>query len=391
MAARTRRSSRARSPLRFVALPLIIVILGALIWHLARGRDRRSGGEAVDFGERLVALAAVHGATAADIEADQRIRKVAGVFVRSWRIRLPDASSAEAMITDLTAEAVGWGGAVHEEAAGDGETARMRIDLGVEAFDLSLVVPRQVARVSEPTPAPTPRPSPMIRPSPRPDSRGRLAVILDDGGQSMDLVRAVCALPEPVAVSVLPFLPFSAETAAALNRSGHEVWLHLPMEARGSPPSNPGPGAITVGMSEDEIRTGVHTALNSVPHVVGVNNHMGSRATADLRVMTWVMQELKARGVAFVDSRTTVDTVAETAARAQGVPTNRRHVFLDNTATRRAVQRQLEEAVYRCRTEGEIIAIGHMTNRVTVEVLEEELPGLARRGADLVPPSELTR
>jgi polysaccharide deacetylase 2 family uncharacterized protein YibQ len=117
---------------------------------------------------------------------------------------------------------------------------------------------------------------------------------------------------------------------------------------------------------------------------------MGSRATADLRTMTWVMQELRSRGMSFIDSRTTTATVAEDAAAAQGVPSNRRHVFLDNERSADAVRRQLDEAVYRCRLDGEAIAIGHLTE-ITVRVLAGELPGLSERGADLVRPSDLVR
>jgi polysaccharide deacetylase 2 family uncharacterized protein YibQ len=117
---------------------------------------------------------------------------------------------------------------------------------------------------------------------------------------------------------------------------------------------------------------------------------MGSKATADLKTMTWVMQELKARDMAFIDSRTTIHTVAEEAARAQGVPTNRRHVFLDNERSAAAIRTQLDEAVYRSRLEGEIIAIGHI-DKVTINVLSRELPDLGERGADLVKPSDLVR
>jgi polysaccharide deacetylase 2 family uncharacterized protein YibQ len=106
--------------------------------------------------------------------------------------------------------------------------------------------------------------------------------------------------------------------------------------------------------------------------------------------MTWIMQDLKSRGMAFIDSRTTVHTVAEEAAQAQGVPTNRRHVFLDNERSAAAIRTQLEEAIYRSRMEGEIIAIGHL-DPVTVDVLSQELPALSVLGADLVKPSDLVR
>jgi hypothetical protein len=331
------------------------------------------------------------------VAADQPIRKVEGVFVRSWQIGLPDRRSLEALIGDIAAESGRWEGRIREAPVIRGDTAHLRLDLGVEAFDIQLVVVRpdlQPDRIAElaptATPVPTPRPTATPRPTPDPSARGRLAILLDDAGQNDDLVAAAVDLPEQIAVAVLPFLPRSSHVAAEMHRAGHEVWLHLPMEPQGYPAKDPGPGAIFVDMSDDEIRNTVLSALANVPHAVGVNNHMGSRATADLRTMTWVMQQLAGRGMAFIDSRTTRRTVAEEAARAQGVKTNRRHVFLDNQRTGESVRRQLDEAVYRSRIEGEIIAIGHLAP-VTVEVLATELPRLSARGADLVRPSALVR
>ena len=388
-----RRRSKSRSTRAGVMLGLlaatIAVLAGALWWLTRTAEGPSTGNPEGDFGDTLMVLASRHGAGTGDVVADDPIRKVDGVFVRSWSVRLPSQRAVDALGRDLESEAAARH-AVLTRVGGDGDDARWRVHLGVEAFDLSLSAP--AARAPSPvrrTPPPTPTAAPTRRVPPA-DARGRLAILLDDGGQSLDLLAAAAALPPVVAVSVLPFLPHSADVAAEMHRSGHEVWLHLPMEPEGYPASNPGPGAILVSMTPDEIRVTVHSALNSVPHVVGVNNHMGSRATASLRTMTWVMQELKARDVAFIDSRTSVDTLAEEAARAQGVPTTRRHVFLDNERSRGAIRRQLEEAVYRCRLEGEILAIGHVA-KVTIEVLEEDLPGLGRRGADLVPPTKLLR
>jgi len=218
----------------------------------------------------------------------------------------------------------------------------------------------------------------------------QIAILLDDGGQKLDLVPAAAALPTEVGFAILPFLPKSTDTATALHQAGHEIWLHLPMEPQNYPTDDPGPGAVLMSMTAGELRAAVHSAINNIPHAVGVNNHMGSKATADLKTMTWIMQELKVRNLAFIDSRTTVRTVAEEAAKAQGVPTSRRHVFLDNERSPAAIRKQLDEAVFRSRMEGEIIAIGHI-DEVTIAVLSEELPGLAKRKADLVKPSDLVR
>jgi polysaccharide deacetylase 2 family uncharacterized protein YibQ len=374
--------------LLLAVLGLALLILGAIGWWIVQPQQ-----SVADFGPRLYELASKRGADLDDVSADRPIRKIDGVFVRSWQIAVPDRNEMEALIGDLVREVESWNGFITEPPVIRGETASLRIDFDNEAFDVQLVVsePAQVVEMS-PTAVPTASPVPTKTPKrvPSPGARGRLAIMLDDAGQNTDLLAVAVGLDRRVAVAVLPFLPDSSRVAAEMHRAGHEVWLHLPMEPQGYPENDPGPGTVFVEMSDDEIRTTVHAALNNVPHVIGVNNHMGSRATADLRTMTWVMQELKAREMAFIDSRTTRHTVAEDAARAQGVKTNRRHVFLDNERSPKAIRRQLAEAITRCRLDGEAIAIGHFDS-VTVGVLQEELPLLADRGADLVPPSALVR
>ncbi len=392
MSAARKRSNRNRTGPRAWLMPILgvaLVGLAAALFMLLGSSGGEDGvrSETGDFADVVRRTAARRGDFEGRRREDDPIRKENGVFVRTWRLTFPDREALEGMQADLMAEASRRGATVTIEK---GAEPRIRIDLGTEAFEiLPSVVP------ATPTVTPTPvRPSPTPTPTPRPplppDARGVLAILLDDGGQTMNLVSRVAALPRAVGVAVLPFLPKSSETAVVLDRAGHEIWLHLPMEPTGYPATKPGPGAVLVSMSEDEVRMTVRSALNNVPHVVGVNNHMGSRATANLRTMTWVMQEIGARGLAFIDSRTTVETVAETAARAQGVPTGRRHVFLDNERTAVAVRRQLDEAVYRARATGSAIAIGHMAP-VTVSVLEEELPGIERRSVTLIPPSKATR
>lgn len=381
-----------RSPKRTQTSPTVIVIavgmivVAAVMWWLLRG----TGPTAAPFDERLREIAAERGVTGAELVADDPIRKVDGVFVRTWRIGFPNQAAREGFVGDLELEAAtrGLSAVVPEDLSG--ATVAVRVTLNGEAFDLRLTVRQRVAAAPTPAPAPTAKPTPTPEPRPAPDARGRLAILLDDGGQNLDHVEEAAALPQQVGFALLPFLPETAATADALHAAGHEIWLHLPMEPENYPQANPGPGALLMSMSEPELRTAVHAAIDDVPHAVGVNNHMGSKVTADLRTMTWVMQEIKARGLAFIDSRTTAQTTAEEAARAQGVPTNRRHVFLDNQRQAKAIRRQLAEAVQRSRLEGEIIAIGHM-DEVTIRVLADELPGLSKRGADLVRPSELVR
>ena len=388
-----KRSGKVRSRRRRVLLAVIGVGIAGVIALVLFVRGRQAPAPPSDFGAVLLELAAARGADPERVTADDPIRKVDGVFVRSWQIAVPNRSAMAALGDDIAVAAAAQGATVTSPSPVSGDTVRVRVDRGAEAFDVLVVVAKPVKMAAAaPTATPAPRVAPTATPRPRlaPGARGRLAILLDDAGQSVDFLAAASSLPPEVGVAVLPFLPHSAEIAEAMHASGHEVWLHLPMEPEGYPANDPGAGAVFVGMADDEIRSAVHAAINNVPHAVGVNNHMGSRATADLRVMTWVMQELKARGLAFIDSRTTRETVAEDAARALGVPAGRRHVFLDNNRSGAAIRAQLDEAVERCRLDKAAIAIGHL-DPVTVQTLAEELPGLAKRGADLVRPGALLR
>ena len=381
---RPRMAPQFVSALRIAAIGAAGVVLAVVLWTVLRSERPVAvpGPDQGSFDAELEAIAQGHGIGGGRLSADQPIRKEDDLFVRTWTLRLPDENAFNGVITDLSSASERYGVLMEEGQIEGLDTRRLWIGFEHEAFDIHL----QVDPPATPTPLPPPTVTP--RPEPAPGARGRLAILLDDAGQSMDLVDRCSKLPSQVGVAILPFLPSSTETAAAVHETGHEVWLHLPMEPVGYPEDRPGPGAVIVSMDESEVRRTVHTALNTIPHVVGVNNHMGSRATADLRTMTWVMQELKGRGMAFIDSRTTTETMAEVAARSQGVPTGRRHVFLDNDRSERAIELQLAEVVYRARLDGDIIAIGHM-NATTIAVLERELPRLASRGADLVNPTEL--
>jgi uncharacterized protein len=383
--------SRSRSAAGFdprAVAPWIIaaLVVIAVLWAFFRGPK----GADSPIEARLLELAEKRGVSSGSVAIDDPIRKVDGAFVRTWRFSFPSREARDGFVGDLELEA----SARHAPLLVPGDLAppeiAVRMDFGTEAFDLRLQLIERRAEVPTAVPEPTQVPTPTPRPQPAPDARGRLAILLDDAGQRFDLVDALIALPDEVGVAVLPFLPKSTETATAVHKAGHEVWLHLPMEPQGYPKADPGPGAVLVSMDTAAIRTAVHSALNSIPFAVGVNNHMGSKATADLKTMTWVMQELSARNMAFIDSRTTSATVAEEAARAQGVPATRRHIFLDNKRQAAAIRRQLDEAVYRCRMDGEAVAIGHL-DEMTLQVLAEDLPGIAGRGADLVKPSEMTR
>jgi polysaccharide deacetylase 2 family uncharacterized protein YibQ len=215
----------------------------------------------------------------------------------------------------------------------------------------------------------------------------RLAIIIDDLGNDPDEIKSVLALPFPITASVLPHLEYSAQTADEAWRRGDQVMLHLPMQ-----PIDDGATAESIelrpGMSESQVRSALAGMLATVPHAIGVNNHEGSRATADPRLMTELMPLLRERRLFFIDSRTTAATVAYDEAKRAGVRAASRKVFLDDTPTRNAVLAQMDLAARDAMHEKYAIAIGH-PHPGTIAALREGVPGLERRGIRIVFASEL--
>jgi len=243
-----------------------------------------------------------------------------------------------------------------------------------------------------PTPA-RPRPGrvPALPDTAPPGSppRARVAIIFDDAGGQLAQLDPILALGRPVTVAVLPGLPASRAVAERARAAGLEVLLHLPLEAE-DPARRLGPHGITTAMSEDAVVREVESALASVPGAVGINGHMGSRATADPRVMRAVLRVARSRGLFFVDSRTTPASVAVPLARAAGVPTAERTVFLDNAEDPEAIAAQVRRLLEVALARGEAVGIGHV-QRVTADVVRALLPAFDAAGVALVPVSWLVR
>lgn len=259
-------------------------------------------------------------------------------------------------------------------------------DATVPAAAASSVVPRPPARARVAAPR-APRREEGVVLAPDPEPPARLAVVIDDLGNDMDAVRRVAAISVPIAGSVLPALPRSRESAEVLRAAGKEILLHLPMEPL-DPGANPGPGQVRVGMSPQEIASLVASDLADVPGARGVNNHMGSRASADRATMDAVLSVLRPRGLFFLDSRTTAFTVAAEEAARQGIACISRSVFLDDAPDEAAIVAQLDRAVEEARSQGAAVAIGH-PHAATLAVLERELPDLGSRGIALCRVSDL--
>jgi len=232
----------------------------------------------------------------------------------------------------------------------------------------------------------------------------KIAIILDDTGYSTGgFVRKLWQLKVPLTMSIIPGLICSKEAAEISHRCGFEVMLHIPMEyCENSKITNedvlcmadrkndsPYKWALLSGMSEKEVQRQLDGAIKDVPYIKGVNNHMGSKATADSRLMTLCMDKLKGKGLYFVDSITTPKSVAYRLARKNGINAAKRNVFLDNVNTVEYVRQQMNILIADAKRNGTAIGIGHATKASTVVVLSEMLPLLRAQGIEVVPASEL--
>jgi hypothetical protein len=214
----------------------------------------------------------------------------------------------------------------------------------------------------------------------------RVALVIDDLGGDVDDLRPLLALGVPLTYSVLPFEEQTPQVVAALRQRRAEILLHLPMEPVHG--QNPGPGALLQGMSDGELREKTEAALKAVPGAVGVNNHMGSLLSSEEGPMNAVLGVLAARGLFFLDSRTSAESVGYKVAISLGVPAAERQVFLDGDPSPAAIHTQFQRLLNLARTKGAAIAIGH-PHPETLAALTREVPKAVAAGYEFVPVSYL--
>jgi polysaccharide deacetylase 2 family uncharacterized protein YibQ len=266
---------------------------------------------------------------------------------------------------------------------------RVGTPLHVAVEQPATVAPPIGEEQTQPPIAETPAPPPQeeaVPPPPVVKGRARIAIVIDDMGLDMKGSRRAVALPSAVTLSYMPYAKNLREQTRAAREAGHELLLHMPMEPLGS--ADPGPGALMVGLPPDELRRRLDAALASFAGFDGMNNHMGSKFTADRAGMELVMDELQPRHLFYLDSRTSIQTVGESTARQRGVPTIARDVFLDDDMSPKAVRAQLEQAERVARRKGRAVAIGH-PHPATLQALEEWLPDAEKRGFVFVPIKDL--
>lgn len=218
---------------------------------------------------------------------------------------------------------------------------------------------------------------------------GKIVIIIDDLGNNPGIAKELMNMDQRITFSVLPKLKYSKQIAEDASLKNKEVILHLPMEPL-SKKNKPGPGVITDDMTPEEIQKQVVDDIKSVPHIVGMNNHMGSKAASNADVMKSVLSVVKDEGLFYVDSVTSAKSKGYNTAQKLNLPSAKRDVFLDGIQDKKYVKSQIKKLVEIAKKKGLAVGIGH-PHQSTVDALKEMLPQLEKEGIQIVPASEVVK
>ena len=226
------------------------------------------------------------------------------------------------------------------------------------------------------------------KPAPAVTGKGRLAIIIDDMGTSLQEARALADIGVPLTFSIIPGLRSYRDVAAFAATNAIETMIHIPMQSKGWPQRRLESNGLLLAMNDDEIRAHIEEFSRTIPKAAGANNHMGSEFTEHEDKMRVVLDALRQRGLFFVDSVTSPQTTGLRVARELGVKSARRNVFLDNEQNDAYIRGQLAQAVALARKSGTAIAICH-PHPATLKTLAAVLPTLEAQGVRLVPASSM--
>lgn len=223
---------------------------------------------------------------------------------------------------------------------------------------------------------------------------GYIALIIDDFGYNGEGTNEILQLGIPITAAVIPFLYSSEKDAEKVHGVGHEVILHVPLESENRRNDLLGPKGITCDLSNDEIKKRVKEGLKQLKWAVGMNNHMGSKATQDRRVMKNVLAVAKENHLFFIDSRTTIHTVVIEIAQQMNVPSLKRDLFIDHVRNPKDIEKQLIKLSDIALENGYAIGIGHVGpagGKVTVDTIRKMVPILEKKGITFVYVSQLIK
>ena len=211
---------------------------------------------------------------------------------------------------------------------------------------------------------------------------GTLIFVFDDAGHNLNQLEYFLRLPFPCTIAVLPGLRYSSESARRIRKAGKQVILHQPMQSVDRH-IDPGPGAVTPGLSAEQIKAVVRKNLEEIWPVAGMNNHEGSLITADEAAMKAILEVVAEKRIFFLDSRTTAKSVAAKVAKEQNMTVWERAIFIDNDKNRRAMEAEIKKGLNIAKRKGSAIMIGHVFTIELAELLTEMYPEFIEEGFSL--------
>jgi polysaccharide deacetylase 2 family uncharacterized protein YibQ len=211
-----------------------------------------------------------------------------------------------------------------------------------------------------------------------PSKLPKVAIIIDDIGYDRYIAQKFLNLDAVLTFSILPYSPYDKRIARLAHLKGFDVMLHLPMEPNEYPLINPGPGVLLTSMLPEQLINQLNDDLDTIPFVKGVNNHMGSKMTTMVPQLHQVFSILKKRGLYFIDSRTTVDTLCKPSAQLMHIPFAQKDVFIDHIPEPGFIRKTIHRLIKIAKRHGEAVGIAH-PHTETYEVLREMLPELKEK------------
>jgi len=222
-------------------------------------------------------------------------------------------------------------------------------------------------------------------------AKNKVSIIIDDMGYNLRAINELCSLEKPLTIAILPYSPLAKETAYIAHQNNLEVLLHLPMESvNNTEENNHMDGIIHSKMTQDEIIQIVEQSIQQVPYIHGVNNHMGSKITANETFMRIILECIKKKNLFFIDSRTTNHSVAYNLAQSLKIPSTYRHVFLDSEVNKDSIRAKLIELFQLAQKTGAAVGIGHPLDE-TLSVLKNNLHLLERYNCEAVYASQVVQ
>lgn len=196
--------------------------------------------------------------------------------------------------------------------------------------------------------------------------KAKLAIIIDDVSFSHD-VRNIHSLNMPLTMAFLPPSDRHPHSAALAAKEPFYM-VHLPLEASGYYKEEP--GTLKTDDSLSQINNRIEEIIKLFPHVRYINNHTGSKFTADEQATNKLINVLIRKQIVFVDSRTTAKTKVPKLMEHYNRPYIARDVFLDHKNDIDYIKNQIKIAVKTAKKHGTAIAIGH-PHKNTLRALAE--------------------